>query len=77
MRNVSDALLNAAQLRVKSHTLKNTTYFDAEGGCCGGTEAPTAFGLLPRLRDDCFAVPYLEGHAALSADPVPIQPAGA
>ncbi len=31
MRNVPDALLNAAQLRVKSHTLKNTTYFDAEG----------------------------------------------
>ena len=60
MHNVPDELLNARQLRVKSHTLANTVYFDAAGAA-----ADLAAHRLPAYFLDFetiqFAVPIWKG----------------
>lgn len=60
MRHVPDALLNETQLRVKTHTLAGTTFFDAAGAA-----ADLAAHKLPALFIDFetiqFAVPIWAG----------------
>jgi hypothetical protein len=60
MRDVPDDLLNARQLRVKTHTLSGAVYFDAEGAA-----ADLAPHALPACFIDfetiAFAVPVWEG----------------
>jgi CRISPR/Cas system-associated exonuclease Cas4 (RecB family) len=60
MAEVADDLLNAKQLRVKTHTLSQTTYFDAEGAAAD--LAPHGFpAYFLDFETNNFAVPIWKG----------------
>ena len=68
LRKVPNDLLNARHLRVKTHTLANTTYFDADGAA-----AALAAHKLPALFLDFetinLAVPIWRGTRPFQANP--------
>ena len=70
--DVPDGLLNERQLRVKTHTLSGTTYFDAHGAAAdlASHGFPAYFMDFETIN---FPVPIWEGTRPLSTDTVPIQ----
>ncbi|WP_350151578.1 DUF2779 domain-containing protein [Nitrosomonas sp.] len=64
LRNVPDELLNDQQLKVKTHTLTNTVYFDAAGAGAGAGSDLAAYPLPAYFLDFetiQFAVPVWKG----------------